>query len=90
MLVFAAALKLTVLEGGSVRESRIQFFDLMGSERFIGQNAAHDSSQSSKSTQGGWEGIYANLSLSGLMSAVDIVSKHRLKTGKTMSGRPGK
>ena len=55
MLVFAAALKLTVLEGGSVRESRIQFFDLMGSERFIGQNAAHDSSQSSKSTQG-WLG----------------------------------
>ena len=32
-----AVLKLTVLEaGGTVRESRLQFFDLMGSERFAG------------------------------------------------------
>ena len=31
-----ACLKLTVLEGGAVRESRLQFFDLMGSERFVG------------------------------------------------------
>ena len=37
-----AVLKLTVLEGGAVRESRLQFFDLMGSERFVGQNSAHD------------------------------------------------
>ena len=39
-----AVLKLTVLEGGAVRESRLQFFDLMGSERFVGQNSAHDTS----------------------------------------------
>ena len=31
-----ACLKLTVLEGGAVRESRLQFFDLIGSERFVG------------------------------------------------------
>ena len=28
--------------GEKVRESRFQFFDLMGSERFKGANAAHD------------------------------------------------
>jgi hypothetical protein len=61
-----ALLKLTVLEGGAVRTSRLQFFDLMGSERFVGQNAAHDTAASSKATQGGWEGIFSNLSLMAL------------------------
>ena len=60
-----------------LRESRLQFFDLMGSERFVGNNAAHDTSKSSKASKGGWEGIYANLSLSGLMGAVDAAAKVR-------------
>ena len=47
----------------------------MGSERFVGNNAAHDTSKSSKASKGGWEGIYANLSLSGLMGAVDAAAR---------------
>jgi hypothetical protein len=39
-----ALLKLTVLKSdtGCVRESRMQLFDLMGSERFVGQNAGRN------------------------------------------------
>ena len=74
-----ACLKLTVLEGGAVRESRLQFFDLMGSERFVGQNSAHDTSQSSKASMAGWEGIYSNLSLMALYSTIELASKNRKK-----------
>ena len=49
----------------------------MGSERFKGVNAAHDTSKSSKGTQGGWEGIFANISLSSLMMSVDAAAKAR-------------
>ena len=76
-----ALLKLTVLEGDQVRESRLQFFDLMGSERFIGQNAAHDTSQSSKSSASGWEGIFSNLSLMCLYSCIELAAKERKKKG---------
>jgi len=69
-------LKLTVLEGGSVRTSWLQFFDLMGSERFVGQKAAHDTSQSSKATMGGWEGIFSNLSLMALYSCIELAAKN--------------
>ena len=62
-----------------VRESRLQFFDLMGSERFGGQNAAHDTKLSSKATEGGWEGIYSNLSLMALLSTVGEASTKRRK-----------
>ena len=45
-----AILKLTVLEqGGSVRESRLQFFDLMGSERFVGKVAFNLANRNSSS-----------------------------------------
>ena len=71
--------KLTVMESGNVRESRLQFFDLMGSERFVGQNSAHDTSQSTKATEGGWEGIFSNLSLMTLYSVVELASKNRRK-----------
>eukprot|EP00937_MAST-01D_sp_MAST-1D-sp2_P007221 g7221.t1 len=75
-----AVLKLTVLEpDGGVRESRLQFFDLMGSERFCGQNSAHDTSQSSKASVGGWEGIYSNLSLMALYSCIELAAKNRKK-----------
>ena len=53
----------------------------MGSERFVGQNSAHDTSKSSKSTAGGWEGIFANISLSQLMSSADLSAKGR-RAGK--------
>ena len=77
---------LSVLREGTVQQSRLQFFDLMGSARFKGDNAAHDSTQSSKSTEGGWEGIYANLSLSSLMAAVEGAAKaRRAKTKKRMA-----
>lgn len=77
-----AVLKLTVLEEGSVRESRLQFFDLMGSERFVGQNSAHDTSLSSKATMGGWEGIYSNLSLMALYSTIELAAKNRKSRAK--------
>ena len=77
---------LSVLEGENLRQSRLQFFDLMGSERFKGGNAAHDTSKSSKSSMSGWEGIYANLSLSSLVSAVEQASKQRRRKG----GKVGK
>lgn len=35
--------------------SRLQLFDLMGSERFSGENAAHDTSKSATSTESGWD-----------------------------------
>jgi hypothetical protein len=54
----------------------------MGSERFKGSNAAHDAGSSSKSTAGGWEGIYANLSLSALTNAVDLAAKARQSKSK--------
>jgi hypothetical protein len=47
------------------------------SERFKGANAAHDTGASSKASAGGFEGIYANLSLSSLMAAVEDASKQR-------------
>ena len=74
-----AMLKLTVLEGGLVRTSRLQFFDLMGSERFVGQNAAHDAAASSKAAMGGWEGIFSNLSLMALYSCIELAAKNRRK-----------
>jgi kinesin family protein 4/21/27 len=85
-----ALLKLTVLTTatGMVRESRMQFFDLMGSERFVGQNAAHDTSKSSKSTEAGWEGIFSNLSLMALVSCIDGASALRRKKGG--AGAPDK
>jgi hypothetical protein len=79
----AAVFTLTLLDKAksSVRTSRLQFFDLMGSERFKGNNAAHEETKSSKSTDGGWEGIYANLSLSSLLSVVEGAAANRRKGG---------
>ena len=68
---------LSILENNMFRQSRCQFFDLMGSERFKGGNAAHNTNTSSKSTMSGWEGIYANLSLSALVSAVEMASRQK-------------
>ena len=85
-----AMLRLTVLEAGLVRTSRLQFFDLMGSERFVGQNAAHDASASSKASMGGWEGIFSNLSLMALYSCIELAAKNRRqknpKPDKSMIG----
>eukprot|EP00501_MAST-03F_sp_TOSAG23-6_P001167 GSMAST32.ASY1.ANO1.1211.1 assembled CDS len=87
-----AQLKLTVFDLSTecVRESRLQFFDLMGSERFVGQNAAHDTSKSSKATMSGWEGIYSNLSLMELYSSIELAAKNRYrkkpKEDKSMIG----
>ena len=71
-------------EGDQVRESRLQFFDLMGSERFKGANAAHDTGQSSKSTMSGWEGIFANMSLSSLIDSVRAAAVARRKGKKIL------
>ena len=79
-----ASFTLLVVEDGNLRTSRLQFFDMMGSERFKGGNAAHDEKHSTQSTMGGWEGIFANLSLSALASAVDAAAQQR-KTGKKRS-----
>ena len=86
-----SGLKLTVLEDGMVRESRLQFFDLMGSERFAGQNAAHDTKQSSKATEAGWEGIYSNMSLMAMLSSVGEATKRRKakKGGKASEAMVG-
>ena len=65
--------------GEKYRQSRLQFFDLMGSERFKGGNAAHNTQASSKSTMSGWEGIFANLSLSALSNAIEQAAKQRRK-----------
>lgn len=84
---------LHTLEGGNegdVRSSRIQFFDLMGSERFKGANAAHNSAQSSKSTMGGWEGIFANFSLMGLTESVRAAATMRRKVKKGKGEGKGK
>jgi hypothetical protein len=85
-----ACLKLTVLDAGAVRESRLQFFDLMGSERFVGQNAAHDTRLSSQATAGGWEGIFSNLSLMALYSSIELAAatrkKKNAKPDKSMIG----
>ena len=72
-----AVFTLSVAEGDRYRQSRLQIFDLMGSERFKGGNAAHNTGASSKSSMSGFEGIYANLSLSALMSAVEQAAKQR-------------
>jgi len=81
---------LHVLEGGSgggaVRTSRMQFFDMMGSERFKGANAAHDTGASSKATTGGWEGIFANFSLLGLLEAVRAAAAGRRSKKKPLHG----
>ena len=82
-----AGFKLTVLEdNGMVRESRLQFFDLMGSERFSGQNSAHDPKVSSKSTEAGWEGIYSNMSLMALLSTVGEATRRRKRTAAASKG----
>ena len=84
-----AGFKLTVLEDGMVRESRLQFFDLMGSERFSGQNSAHDPKVSSKSTEAGWEGIYSNMSLMALLSTVGEATRRRKRTAAAAKGGEG-
>ena len=38
------------------------------------QNSAHDTSQSSKASTAGWEGIYSNLSLMALYSTIELAS----------------
>ncbi|GMH80375.1 hypothetical protein TL16_g08521 [Triparma laevis f. inornata] len=83
-----AGFKLTTLNSKKTeaRESRLQFFDLMGSERFKGQNAAHDESKSSHSSMGGCEGIYSNLSLMALTSCVKAASDLRRKSVKKGGG----
>ena len=85
-----AVLKLTVREADAVRVSRLQFFDLMGSERFTGQNAAHDTAKSSKATTSGWEGIFSNLSLMSLYSCIELAAKHRRKKKTPGSGSADK
>lgn len=72
---------LSVQEGKNMQQTRLQLFDLMGSERFKGGNAAHDESKSSKSTMSGFEGIFANLSLSALIAHVENAAKQRKKAG---------
>lgn len=92
----AAVYTLTVLEGGEgggggalVRTSRLQFFDLMGSERFKGGNSAHDENKSAKSSAGGFEGIFANLSLAALASAVDAAATNRRAQKKKKKNSSG-
>jgi hypothetical protein len=51
----------------------------MGSERFVGQNSAHDPSQSAKATMGGFEGIHSNMNLMDLYSCVELAAKNRKK-----------
>lgn len=77
-------------KGASVRASRLQFFDLMGSERFKGSNAAHNSARSSKATESGWEGIFANISLSSLLTAVESAAAARRKAKKTKNTKTKK
>ena len=90
-----AAFTLHVLGGGGggdaggeeqVRGSRLQFFDMMGSERFKGANAAHDTGKSSKATLAGVEGIMANFSLLGLGEAVRAAADARRKRSKPLRG----
>jgi kinesin family protein 15 len=83
-----AVFTLTVAEGEMFRTSRLQFFDLMGSERFKGENTAHNEKASTKSTMGGWEGIFANLSLSGLLSAVDSAAIQRRRGSNKKYANP--
>eukprot|EP00941_MAST-03F_sp_MAST-3F-sp1_P005505 g5505.t1 len=71
-----------------LRTSRLSFFDLMGSERFKGGNAAHNTKLSSKATDGGWEGIFANLSLSSLAADVKVAAEKRRKGKKGKSFNP--
>ena len=66
-------------ENGSVRISRLSFFDLMGSERFRGANAAHNTGASAHSTRAGAEGIFANYSLLFLGEAVRAAAAARRK-----------
>jgi hypothetical protein len=75
---------LSILEDNNmIRQSRIQFFDLMGSERFKGGNSAHDQSKNAKSTMGGCEGIYANLCLMALLSSIELATNLRNKKNKS-------
>jgi hypothetical protein len=78
----------SMLDGEMFRQSRMQFFDLMGSERFKGANSAHNTNASSKSSMSGYEGIFANLSLSSLMSAVEAAAKMRRKGSKKKFANP--
>lgn len=56
----------------------------MGSERFKGGNAAHDVRASTKSTTAGFEGIFANPSLSSLMDSVRAAAVGRQKGRKPL------
>jgi hypothetical protein len=72
-----------------VRISRLNFFDFMGSERFSGSNAAHNTNQSARSTMAGWEGIFANYSLLFLGEAVRAASNARRKKRGTIQKMGG-
>ena len=69
--------------------SRLQLFDMMGSERFKGQNSAHDQTKNNKdwatNGMGGVEGIYANISLLNmrhLINQIVDITKKAHKAGK--------
>ena len=83
-----AVFTLSIAQGDRYQQTRFQFFDLMGSERFKGGNAAHNTGASSKSSMGGWEGIFANLSLSALMSAVEQAAKQRRRGSNKKQANP--
>lgn len=78
-------LKLSMLDtgAGTVRTSRFQFFDMMGSERSKGATSAHDPTQNNKKKLAGMEGIVANMSLSQLsqITSVLITSQRRARKG---------
>ena len=74
---------------GSVRVSRFNFFDFMGSERFSGGNAAHNASKSARSSMAGWEGIFANYSLLFLGEAVRAATNARRKKKGTIQRMGG-
>ena len=72
---------------GNVRASRFNFFDFMGSERFSGENSAHDTGKSAHITQAGGEGIFANFSL--LMLGEACRTSIRLRKKKKSSSKNG-
>jgi hypothetical protein len=84
-------LKICRLDGDSQKVciSRLQLFDMMGSERSKGQNSAHDESKNNKdyttNGMGGVEGIYANMSLMNMRHLINQIvetTKKAQKAGK--------
>ena len=66
--------------------SRLQLFDMMGSERSKGQNSAHDQTKNNKdyitNGMGGVEGIYANMSLMNMRHLINQIVETTNKAKK--------